>query len=183
MHAQISSWLEEDSGDELDADLENGEQYRVDTIESDNSVIRSPHETDTEQSSDENDADISTPATQRQRGRIPYYIGKDCSTKWLIHKPLRNVRTRSYNIVIHLPGVKNVAKNAKEPLQCFSLFVDDTMIDKIVLYTNVYITKLQEKFSRERDCKLTDAVEIKALIGVLYMAGLKKICHLNVKEM
>lgn len=50
--------MEEDSGDELDADLENGEQYRVDTIESDSSVIRSPHETDTEQSSDENDADI-----------------------------------------------------------------------------------------------------------------------------
>lgn len=66
MQAQICSWLEEDSDDELDADLENGEQYRVDTIESDSSAIRSPHETDTEQSSDENDADISSPTTQQQ---------------------------------------------------------------------------------------------------------------------
>lgn len=181
--AQICSWLEEDSGDEaLDVDLENVEQHRVNTIESDTSIICSPHATDTEQSSDETEADISTPAPQQLRGRTPFYTGKDRSTKWLMHKPLRNVRTRSCNIVIHLPGVKNVAKNAKEPLQCFSLFVDDSMIDKIVLYTNIYITKLHEKFSRERDCKPTDTIEIKALIGVLYMAGLKKISHLNVKK-
>ena len=182
--AQICSWLEEDTDDEaMDAVLENGEQHRVDSIESDSSIICSPHATDTEQSSDETEADILTPAPQQPRGRTPFYIGKDQSTKWLMHKPLRNVRTRSCNIVIHLPGVKNVAKNAKEPLECFSLFVDDSMIDKIVLYTNLYVAKLHEKFSRERDCKLTDTIEIKALIGVLYMAGLKKISHLNVKEM
>ncbi|KAF9405872.1 hypothetical protein HW555_013560 [Spodoptera exigua] len=146
-------------------------------------ILRTPHATDTEQSSDETEADVSTLAPQQPRGRTPFYTGKDRSTKWLMHKPLRNVRTRSCNIVIHLPGVKDVAKNAKEPLQCFSLFMDDSMIDKIVLYTNIYITKLHEKFSRDRDCKLTDTIEIKALIGVLYMAGLKKISHLNVKEM
>ncbi|CAG4937099.1 unnamed protein product [Parnassius apollo] len=86
MQAQIRSWLEEDSGDELDADLENGEQYRVDTIESDSSVIRSPHETDTEQSSDENDADISTPATQQQR--VPTINEHSHSYKYLHFKPL-----------------------------------------------------------------------------------------------
>lgn len=181
--AQILSWLEECSDDELDADLDNEQQIRVDTVESDSSVICSPHATDTEQSSDDIEAEISTPAPQQLRGRTPFYFGKDQSTKWLMHKPLRNVRTRSCNIVIHLPGVKNLAKDAKEPLQCFSLFLDDSMIDKIVLFTNTYITKLREKFSRERDCKFTDAMEVKALIGVLYMAGLKKISHLNVKEM
>lgn len=178
--AQICAWLEEDSCEELDADPENGEQNRIDDIESDSSVIHSLHATDTEQSSDEMESGIVTPAPQQPRGRIPFYIGKDRSTKWFMHKPLPNVRTRRCNIVVHLPGVKNVAKNAKEPLQCVSLFLDDSMIDKIVLYTNTYITKLHEKYSRERDCKLTDLIEIKAIIGVLYMAGLKKI---YVKEM
>ncbi|CAG5026340.1 unnamed protein product [Parnassius apollo] len=42
--AQIYSWQEENSGDEaLNADLENGEQFRVDTLESDSSIIRSRH--------------------------------------------------------------------------------------------------------------------------------------------
>ncbi|KAH9637284.1 hypothetical protein HF086_006928 [Spodoptera exigua] len=45
LQEQICSWLEEDSGDEaLDADLENVEKHRVDSIESDTSIICSPHD-------------------------------------------------------------------------------------------------------------------------------------------
>ncbi|GBP56343.1 hypothetical protein EVAR_43282_1 [Eumeta japonica] len=46
--------------------------------------------TDTEQSSDEVEYGILTPAPQQPRGRIPSYIGKDQSIKWLMHKPLPN---------------------------------------------------------------------------------------------
>lgn len=58
-----------------------------------------------------------------------FYIGKDKETKWNKCHPPRNVRTRKINIITHLPDVKTAAKNAKSPLKCFSLFIDDIMID------------------------------------------------------
>ncbi|XP_018577832.1 uncharacterized protein LOC111692650 [Anoplophora glabripennis] len=43
----------------------------------------------------------------------PYFLGKDGTTKWNKHFPTRNVRTRSENIITHLPGVKGEAKKLK----------------------------------------------------------------------
>ncbi|UYV68511.1 hypothetical protein LAZ67_6000002 [Cordylochernes scorpioides] len=56
--------------------------------------------TDTEQytlSEEENNEDPS----------FNYYIGKDQKTKWKKALPPKNVRTRSENIITHLPGEKN----------------------------------------------------------------------------
>nr|CAH7743452.1 unnamed protein product [Callosobruchus chinensis] len=42
---------------------------------------------------------------------------------------------------------------------------------------------MQPKFERSRDCKKTDFEEISAVLGLLYMAGLKKTNHLNLLEL
>lgn len=47
----------------------------------------------------------------------------------------------------------------------------------------MYIAKLHGVCVRDRDCKSTDLIEMKAYITILYMAGLKKMNHLNLKEM
>ena len=87
------------------------------------------------------------PASQRRPTRVPMYHGKD-GTKWLIHPPLRpNIRTRQENIVINRPGVKGEeAVNCQTPV-CFHLFITDSMLDDIVLFTNTYIRAHREKFS------------------------------------
>lgn len=49
------------------------------------------------------------------------FIRRD-GTKWNKHPFSQQVRTAKANIVLHLPGVKGVAKNAKTPLDCWKLF-------------------------------------------------------------
>lgn len=69
-----------------------------------------------------------------QRGRIV-----EPPTKWSRQPPSTNVRTPARNIVIHLPGVKGEAKNAKTPLEAWSRLFDNDMIHHVVSCTNKYI--------------------------------------------
>jgi hypothetical protein len=47
-------------------------------------------------------------------------------------------RTRQHNIIIHLPGVKDVAKNAKTSHDAFKLYFDEELMDIVVINTNIY---------------------------------------------
>lgn len=158
--------------------LENllDDQNRIDPLESDAEDCLSCHETESEQSGldDEDPYENDDPSN--------CFLGRDKVTVWHANAP-RQYRTSSKNIVIHLPGVKKVAKNAKSPIDCWKLFFSDSMIEKIVSYTNIYLQKARAHFTRERDCRSTDVAEIMALFGLLYLAGVKKAHHLNVKEL
>ncbi|UYV64774.1 hypothetical protein LAZ67_3001941 [Cordylochernes scorpioides] len=111
-----------------------------------------------------------------------YYIGKDQKTKWKKALPPKNVRTRSENIITHLPGVKGEAKNAKSILDCWNLFIDDNILECIVTNTNIYIRNIQQNYSRERDANLTNLHEIKALLGIIYFLGVMKANKLNTDD-
>lgn len=108
-------------------------------------------------------------------------LGKD-GTRWKLQLPVQNVRTRSHNIVTHLPGVKGAARNAKTVLSCWSAFFDDEMLNIIVGNTNKYISSKKDSYSRDRDCRTTDVSEIKAFIGLLYMAGFHRNSRLNTAD-
>ena len=41
----------------------------------------------------------------------------------------------------------------------------------ITTCTNIYISEIKEKYQRDRDAKLTDETEIRALIGILFLTG------------
>lgn len=157
--------------------------------------LRSPTRSRTRSSSDEplirlidrrrtTAASTIEPSSEQRTARVSMYKGKD-GTKWLLHPPSRpNIRTRQENIVTNPPGVQGeIAKNSKTPLECFNLFITKQMLEDIVLFTNLHIRVHKDKFSRERDTKETDLIEIEALVGILLMAGLKKMHHLNIHEM
>ncbi|KAK9738121.1 Transposase IS4 [Popillia japonica] len=57
------------------------------------------------------------------------------------------------------------------------------MIQEIVDCTNKYIQSIQAQFSRSRDAKITDIIEIKALIGMLYLAGVYHANRLSLDEL
>nr|CAI5836024.1 unnamed protein product [Callosobruchus analis] len=57
------------------------------------------------------------------------------------------------------------------------------MVEQIVQYTNIYLAKLRNNYSRERDCRDTDTTEVYAFIGLLYMAGTRKAQYVNTKEL
>jgi len=100
-----------------------------------------------------------------------FMIGKDKKTKWRKSVVTKNVRTRIQNIVIHLPGPKFIAKQMKSPLDCFNLLVNDVILNLITDCTNIYIRKVQYKYKNKSLCRLTDVVEIQAVIGLLIIAG------------
>ena len=78
---------------------------------------------------------------------------------------------------------ENNGKSAKTRIDCWKLFFPGSVIEQIVAYTNKYLDKLRPHYSRARDCRETDTAEILAVIGLLYMAGVKKAQHHNVKEL
>jgi len=68
-------------------------------------------------------------------------------------------------------------------MECFSLFFDDSVISKITKSTNIKIQVIQNKYSRERDAKETDETEIRAVIGILILAGVSKSGRQNILKL
>lgn len=120
-------------------------------------------------------------STRRNRA---CFIGKDRKTVWYKHDNNRtNIRTRSVNIVTHVPGPIRNAKETKAPLECFNLFIDQDIINTIVTSTNIFVVKLSNHFSRERDCRQTDDVEIRSFLGLLIFAGAIRSGHQNLEDL
>ena len=111
------------------------------------------------------------------------YVANNKKTKWMVKAPPTNVRTRFQNIVSQVPRVKGNAKSVKTALERYLLFLDEDMLKKITGYTNVYITQVSGNYSRERNAKTTDEVEIRSFIGLLLLAGFYRGGHLNLKDL
>lgn len=87
------------------------------------------------------------------------------------------------NLLVRLPGVVGVAKDAKTISDSWYCLCDDKLLKQIVTYTNQYIGFISEKYSRNRDANKTDITEIKAFIGLLYLAGVYRNCRLNLEDL
>lgn len=181
------SWMTTNNEPEsLEADNSDGEtdlgsehsDHNTNSEQSDEDVgsERSEHNKSFEQS-DEREG------TRHSMSRVHQYIGKDKITKWNAHASRPNVRTPRHNIIADRPGVKGHAKEAKTIRDCWQQFFSQDLIDHIVECTNVWLQSNRANYARARDCRDTDSVEIYALIGLLYMAGVKKAQYLNTKEL
>ncbi|XP_063931144.1 piggyBac transposable element-derived protein 4-like [Zophobas morio] len=62
-------------------------------------------------------------------------------------------------------------------------FFSDKILDCIVKNTNDHIRLARANYTRERDAKETDILEVQALLGLLYLAGVLKSSRLNVEEL
>nr|CAH7718289.1 unnamed protein product [Callosobruchus chinensis] len=176
---QWKRWYEElasDDENEVYADDEDNDS-EVDAVEVDE------RDTDTEQDGVSDDSSDETEISDDYMYTgIPMYTGKDGQTKWSKMLPPSS-RTKSHNLVLRIPGPVKAVKSAKTILQCFSTFIDDTMIDIIVICTNIKIEEIKRNFQRERDARETDSCEIKAFNGILYMAGTMKSGRQNILDL
>lgn len=110
------------------------------------------------------------------------YIGKD-GTRWDKRMPV-STRTQISNIIREsMPNVGTEARELKLPIECFSKFITDEMLLLIVDNTNKYITSVQGNFRRERYAYETNIREIKGLIGILLICGIRKCNRMNVKDL
>lgn len=113
--------------------------------------------------------------------RVPSFVAKNGVT-WEKHPGNKKVRTRAENIIKHLPGVKPAALHLYNPSQLWGCFFSDEVLQVIVENTNIYIG-MKNYSSENRTARLTDFLEIKAFIGLLYIAGCKKNNALNAEEL
>lgn len=67
--------------------------------------------------------------------------------------------------------MKGNAWNAKTPLECWECLFDTQTLELLIKYINQYFESVKSKFSLERGAKETDVIEIKAVIGLLYLAA------------
>lgn len=150
---------------------------------------QSDHITDTEESGEsENDLDDINNANAIPNVGLqqkPFIMGKDNTTKWYVHPISKKGRTASRNIVkpSHLPGAIREGKNVQSPLQAWQLYFPDEVLEGIVANTNLWIEQNQVNYDRPRDALPTNLVELKALIGLLYLAGTLRARRLNLKDL
>lgn len=117
--------------------------------------------------------------------------GKDNVTKWSAHMIEANLRgrIRQHNIIrperlgVRLPCPRNEAVTATTPIDAIKLFLTDDLVNNIVEFTNIWIEKNRSSYTRDRDCKPTDAPELRAVLGLLYLSGVLKSSHTNLTDL
>lgn len=109
-----------------------------------------------------------------------YYIGRDKITEW---KKTYKSCTPFSETEITTFGVAECGSYATTVLETWELFFPEEMLNLIVENTNKYISGISSHSSRERDARPIDIIELKALIGLLYMSGLLRSSRLNVNEL
>lgn len=89
-------------------------------------------DSDAEQEIDDDDIEIQ----QTDVSDESIFIGRNRETRWTRSHGKLSVRKRKENIIIHLPGIKGNARNAKDILECWNLFFSNEMLLDIVKWTN-----------------------------------------------
>lgn len=120
-------------------------------------------------SSEHRETPTSTPRT---------YYGKN-RYKWTADAPPSNVRTRSHNIISHLPGVIGPAKSLgklcleKSAWECL---ITSDILDEIVLRSNEKLARIRTKYAdgNRTDLRDLDVIELKAFIGLLFYSAIFK---------
>lgn len=129
----------------------------------------------------------SVPAATSQSAEVrgTSYTSKD-GTKWSKDCPRQSVRVRSENIITNAPGVKGTAKLAKTEIETWSLFITDSMLNTVLTYTNIQIKDKREKHPKNKEqYHMKDATleDLKAFIGLLYIAGLNRSNRQNLNDL
>lgn len=114
-----------------------------------------------------------------------YVLGKDLETIWAYNPVIPKFgRTPHSNIITHLPGPKGVAKGLMDENKLFSLFINDQILEEIVVRTNFEIERVRPNYSSKQwFISQTSLVEIKALIGLLFFSAVLKDANLNTRDM
>ncbi|XP_026323950.1 piggyBac transposable element-derived protein 4-like [Hyposmocoma kahamanoa] len=113
-----------------------------------------------------------------------YYSSKD-GTKWYKNCQRPNIRLRSENIVTERALVKTGARDADTESKCWNIFVTQSMLDETLLHTNSEIRRSQVKSNDPNAVHKKEITmsELKAFIGLLYIAGVTKSNRQNLKDL
>ena len=157
---QILQWFDEIEGNDSD-------EYEIDN------VTHSDHDSDSEQS-----------GTEEEFPAYDLYKAKS-GLQWS-NRPIRKTRGRApaHNIVKVLPGVVGEqARSAISIIDTFDLFFTEEVLNEIVKCTNIFIERVRANYARVRDAHDTNLIELRACLGLLFLAGVHKSSHTNLDDL
>jgi hypothetical protein len=82
-----------------------------------------------------------------------------------------------------LPGFTGDAWNVTMPFEAWNSLIADKILDNIVQHKIQYVLIIQANFSRERDAKLTDKIQIETFTGLLYLSGVLRSNRQSLEEL
>ena len=142
-------------------------------------VLQQQSNTDNEQSEDEEEQQGDPSISQRN---VVSILGKN-GHRWTTQAPARQGRPRRENIVLHLPGPKKEARNVGSPVEAWNLLLTNETLHIIVLHTNQEILRKCQSNLPQSYKKPTNTTEVKAFIGLLYLAGALRVSNCNLDEL
>jgi len=110
-------------------------------------------------------------------------LGKDKVTVWSLREPNMAIRRRPSNIVKETAGPRDASKKVTDIAGCWSLFITDSMIEIITKRSNETIQLQRANWSDTTQILKTCETEIKALIGLLYLAEVMKANRHNLDDL
>ncbi|XP_024220084.1 piggyBac transposable element-derived protein 4 [Halyomorpha halys] len=116
---------------------------------------------------------------------VNFLLGRDNETIWADNPVISKFcRTPNTNIITHLPGPKSEARGIIDEHKLFSFFINDEILNEIVVRTNFEIERVKPNYSSKQwFVSPTSLVEIKALIGLLLFSAILKDSNLNTLDM
>ncbi|XP_026331127.1 piggyBac transposable element-derived protein 4-like [Hyposmocoma kahamanoa] len=191
----IARWLEEVPSDEEDlingvfSDVEDdvGDGHVLEEISGSDSEIEGEEEPILTNLQTRNSPSVSSVQTSsdddvpllelRSRPRKKNFFGKN-RFRWSSEPPHYRSRTLQHNIVLEKEGVKpeyRTAINASStPLDIWSKFFTDDILNKIVQHTNQKIREIRPKYNKQTNVQDIDLIELKAFIGLLFYTAIFK---------
>jgi len=166
----------------------------IEEEELDHDYIVSDHSTESELTCSDDDDDNPIPTDSRTSSTpIPLtfgasssgtvtsktFYGKNNCYKW-VSTPASRGRTLASNIIMHLPGLKGDAKKVTDqsPMTFWNLLMTQEMLGEILRRTNEKMASVQIKpGSKLSYIGKTDLIELKAVIGLLYLSAISKSNH------
>lgn len=97
--------------------------------------------------------------------------------------PVGNIRTRENNLITQRPGPRLEAIENNSKIDILNLFIDANITKLITDCTNTYIDFVRANFEQNRDARLTNEVEIRGFIGILYLIGVLRCSRKNVSQL
>lgn len=172
----------EDHVSEDDFQSDTDDEYIDDVIDESLNISTPPDDTSTSPN------DTSTPpenTVHDHRIVIPPHRvirGKNRHV-WSTSKGQSSRRTSAINIVCCNRGPSHMCRNIFEPLLCFELFITDEIIQELVQWTNVEISKKITDSMTSATFADTNPTKIKAFIGILTLSAAMKDNHLSTVEL
>lgn len=203
--------IAEESDDEPDGIIEDfrlASAGNYDLIGADNNIVAVSNSDENAENDESSDDDINLQELSqnlRREGKLKvlevpralYGKGKNNRYKWSGEQPTRR-RIAQRNIILHVMGNKGVAKDITTPLQSWSLYFTDELLCKIVSHTNAEIEIQHKNYKGYQEGEDEEVAtgsslpsfvkpltlnELKALIGLYYLAGVFKMNDMNTSEM